>query len=142
MVNDDGQRLQTIPVSAIRMEEGAEDLMRLPEAQPYMRLAEAAVAGRDKGPALREIFELPLEKRYLWRVVSALKWAFVDLDDLSIEADMETLSREDLEKVASLVRLRPMQFCFFLSALFGSEKMEQIMTEAIERAKKSGTSAT
>jgi len=35
-----------------------------------------------------------------------------------------------------------MQFCFFLSALFDSEKMEQIVTEAIERAKKSGTATT
>ena len=97
------------------------------------------VTGRDTGPALREIPALPLEKRYLWRVVSALKWAFVDLEDLNIEADTETLPLEDLKKVVRLVRLRPMQFCLFLSALLGSEKMEQIMTEAIEQAKKGGT---
>jgi len=97
------------------------------------------VAGRDTGPALREISLLPLEKRYLWRAVSALRWAFVDLEDLYIEADTETLPPEDLKKVVSLVRLRPMQFCLFLSALFGPEKMEQIMTEAIEQARNGGT---
>jgi len=32
-----------------------------------------------------------------------------------------------------------MQFCLFLSALFGPEKMEQIMTEAIEQARNGGT---
>jgi len=139
MINDDRESAVTIPVSAISLEQGAEELLRSPEAQPYRRLAEAVVTGRDTGPALREISALPLEKRYLWRVVSALKWAFVDLEDLNIEADTETLPLEDLKKVVSLVRLRPMQFCLFLSALVGPKKMEQIMTEAIEQAKKGGT---
>jgi hypothetical protein len=139
MINDDRESPVTISASAISVEQGADELLRSPEGQPYRRLAEAVVTGRDTGPALREISALPLEKRYLWRVVSALKWAFVDLEDLNIEADTETLPLEDLKKVVSLVRLRPMQFCLFLSALVGPEKMEQIMTEAIEQAKKGGT---
>lgn len=93
------------------------------------------VAGKDTQPALQEISALPLEKQYLWRVVSALKWAFVDLDDVSIEADRDTLSREDLDKVVELVRRRPSQFCIFLCALLGVDGMEQIMTEAIALAK-------
>jgi hypothetical protein len=139
MIEDDKQRPERIPVSTIRMEEGAEELLKSPEAQPYMRLAEAVVAGRDAKPALHEISKLPLEKRYLWRVVSALKWGFVDLDDLSIVADRETLSREDFARIVSLVRLRPLQFCIFLTALLGSDGMEQTMTEAIGQAKKGPT---
>ena len=138
MIEDDHRRPEVIPVSAIRTEEGAQELLRSPEAQPYIRLAQAVVAGKDTEPALQEISALPLEKRYLWRVVSALKWAFVDIDDVSIEADRDTLSREDLEKVVGLVRRRPTQFCIFLSALLGADAMEQIMTEAIALAKHRG----
>ena len=135
MIKDDRRRPETIPLSAIRREEGAEELLKSQEAQPYMRLAKAVAAGRDAKPALQEISQLPLEKRYLWRVVSALKWAFVDLEDLSIVADRDTLSREDLEKVVNLIRKRPLQFCMFLTALLGPAAMEQIMTEAIGQAK-------
>jgi len=122
MINDDRESPVPVPVSTILVQQEAEELLRSPEAQSYRRLAEAVVAGRDTGPALREISLLPLEKRYLWRAVSALRWAFVDLEDLYIEADTETLPPEDLKKVVSLVRLRPMQFCLFLSALFGPSR--------------------
>ncbi len=41
---------------------------------------------------------LPLEKRYAWRVASALKWAFADFENLNVVADRRTLSQEDLNK--------------------------------------------
>jgi hypothetical protein len=31
--------------------------------------------------ALEVVRDLPLEKRYTWRVFSALKWAFADFED-------------------------------------------------------------
>ena len=83
------------------------------------------VAGRDAKPALQDISQLPLEKRYPWRVVSALKWALVDLEDLSV-ADRDTLSHEDLEKVVNLIRKRPLQFGMLLTGLLGPAAMEQI----------------
>ena len=91
---------------------------------------------RGKGVGSPDICELPLERRYLWRVKTALRWAFGDFDDLSIVADKETLSREELKKVLDLLQMRPWQFCVLLSALFGSDKMEQIMIKAVEDAKK------
>ena len=129
------QRAEEIPLSAIRMEEGAEELLKSPEAQSYIRLAVAIQARQDPKPALLEISQMPLEKRYLWRVVSALKWAFADFDDLSAAVDCKTLSREDLDKIESLLQKRPLQFCLLLKALYGSEKMERIMSNAIEEAK-------
>lgn len=123
-------------VDTIRMEEGAEELLESPDAQPYLQLAVAVSAKRDPKPALEEISRLPLEKRYLWRIVSALKWAFVDLDTFNIAVDRRTLPREDLSKVVDLVRVRPVQFCLFLKAFLGAENMERIMTEAIEQAKR------
>ena len=81
---------------------------------------------------------MPLEKRYIWRVASALKWAFADLETVKIAVDRKTLSPEDLGKVVQLLRLRPIQFCIFLKALLGIEVMERVMNEAIAGAKQEG----
>lgn len=87
---------------------------------------------------MREIAQLPLEKRYVWRVASALKWAFADFDDVNVAVDRETLSAEDLGKVVELLKLRPIQFCLFLKALVGAENMERLVNQGIAHAKQGG----
>jgi hypothetical protein len=77
-----------------------------------------------------------LEKRYVWRIASALKWGFADLESVSIEVDRQTLSPEDLRRLAELLRLRPAQFCIFLKTLFGAEAMERLMLDGIEAARR------
>ena len=84
------------------------------------------------------IAAMPLEKRYVWRVASALKWAFADLETVSVNVDRETLPKEDLKKLIELLRLRPMQLCIFLKALLGEEAMERMMKDGIEGAKREG----
>jgi hypothetical protein len=135
MNEDQKLRRETIRISDIKMEDGARELLDSPDAQPYIRLAVALAADRDLEPALQDISQLPLDKRYLWRVVSALKWAFVDLDDLSVVVDRKTLSPEDLKKIEELLEKRPLQFCLFMKALYGSDKMERIMNAAVGQAK-------
>ena len=71
----------------------------------------------------------------MWRVASALKWGFADFDDLGVDADRQTLSTDDFAKVMDLLKLRPMQFCMFLKALVGVQKMQRMMVEAIGVAK-------
>jgi hypothetical protein len=93
-----------------------------------MNLALAVMGHKDVGPAIEEITALPLEKRYTWRVASALKWALADFENLNVVADRRTLSQEDLDKLVDLLRVRPLQFCLFLAALFGEEQMERLMT--------------
>jgi hypothetical protein len=124
----------------LRSEEGAEELMSPPEMQPYLHLGEAAMLGRDIDPAMQEIADLPLKKRYVWRVASSLKSGFADFDDLSVMADWETLSEEDSAKVIELLRLRPIQFCIFLKALFGAEEMERLLLHGIAVAKEQANS--
>jgi len=85
-----------------------------------------------------KIAALPLEKCYIWRVASALKWGFADFDSVYVPVDRETLSAEDLGKVVDLLRFRPMQLCMFLKALLGTEVMERIMAEAVAAAKQEG----
>ena len=96
----------------------------------------AGLQNRDTTPQVGEITALPLEKRYIWRIASALKWAFADFDNVYVGVDRETLSEDDLKKLIDLLRLRPMQLCMFLKALLGEEAMERMMAEAIAVAKR------
>ena len=70
-----------------------------------------------------------------WRVASALKWAFADFENLNVVADRRRLGQEDLDKLVDLLKHRPLQFCLFLSALFGEEQMEKLMTSSIQQVK-------
>jgi hypothetical protein len=127
---------KSISLKDLITEDGAHELATSPDMQPYLRLIKAGLQDRDTNPHLEEIAALPLEKRYVWRVASALKWAFADLETVSVAVDRQTLSKEDLGKVVELLRLRPMQLCIFLKALVGEEAMERLMSEAIAVAKR------
>jgi len=129
---------RVVAASSLKVEEGAHELLNSPDMQPYARFLEAVVLGSGVKEALEGIARLPLEKRYVWRVASALKWAFADCDTENVNADKATLSAEGLAKVLDLVKLRPIQFCMFLKALVGAEKMERVMMKAIAVAKQQG----
>lgn len=133
MADDD--EIERIPIHQLRQEPGAHELATSPEMEPYLRLIMAEMQGSDATPELEAIRQLPLEKRYVWRVTSALKWAFADLESESVDADKETLTPEDFAKVRELLKLRPMQFAIFLRAMFGAEEMQRMMVEAIKVAK-------
>jgi hypothetical protein len=59
---------------------GAEELASSAEMRPYIEFAMAVMKGADPTPELEAIRQLPLEKRYVWRIVSALRWGFADFD--------------------------------------------------------------
>jgi hypothetical protein len=126
---------EPIPIKDLISEDGAHELATSETMQPYLRLLKAGLQNKDTTPQIGEITALPLEKRYIWRIVSALKWAFADFDNVYVAVDRETLSEEDLGKVLELLRFRPMQLCLFLKALIGLEEMERLMTSAIAVAK-------
>lgn len=79
--------------------------------EPYIEFGKAVMTNADTTAELETIRQLPLERRYVWRVASALKWAFADLDYLSVDADRMTLTTEDATKLVDLLRYRPVQFC-------------------------------
>jgi hypothetical protein len=132
-MSDDGPK--RIPISELVSEDGAHELATSPDMQPYLQLIMAELQGNDPAPLLSAITELPLEKRYVWRVASALKWAFADLETDHIAADRQTISPEDRTRLAELLMHRPVQFCIFLSALFGEKQMELLMISAIKDAR-------
>src|ERR1035437_2045979 len=104
----------------------------------YLEFIKAVMQDHDPSPELEAIRQLPLEKRYVWRVAWAPKRAFADFDDLSVSADKETLTPEDFSRVMDILKLRPMQFCIFLKTLVGAEEMQPIMVEAIKVARQQG----
>ncbi len=127
--------IKQIPIRDLKVDPTAEDLMDSPAMQPYMNLALAVMGHKDVTPAIEEITALPLDKRYTWRVASALKWAFADFENLSVVADRRTLCQEDLDKLVDLVRVRPIQFCMFLAALFGEKRMEELISASVQQVK-------
>jgi len=129
------EKPKLIPIKDLISEDGAHELASSPDMQPYLRLIKAGMQNQDMTPNMVEIAALPLEKRYTWRVASALKWACADLETVNVAVDRKTLSQEDLGKVVELLRLRPMQFCMFLKVLLGEETMELMMVEAVALAK-------
>src|ERR1700689_1281551 len=96
---------KSIPLKDLVSEDGAHELAPSPAMQPSLRFIKAGLQDRDTTPHMEEIAAIPLEKRYVWRVASALKWAFADLETVSVNVDRETLSKEDLKKLIELRRL-------------------------------------
>lgn len=131
-------KYKVVEASSLKMEDGAKELLSAPEMQPYSRYIEAAMSGGDVDPSVREIAALPLEKRYVWRVASALKWGFADFEDWNVVVDRKTLQPDDFDKLMKLLRFRPIQLCMFLNALVGTDEMERLMNHAISVAKQEG----
>jgi hypothetical protein len=131
------ERITSLPISEIHSEDGAQDPVRSERMKPYLALLKAQMSEQDTEPYLAALAALPLEERYVWRVVSALKWAFCDLDTENAIADVRTLSEEDLKKVVEPISLRAIQFCLFVGALLGEDATERIMQHALRCAKES-----
>ena len=135
-------KISRVPISEIHSEDGAQELVRSEKMKPYLALLRAQMSGQDTEPYLVALAALPLEERYVWRVVSALKWAFCDLDTETAIADLHTLSEADLKKVVEPLSLRAIQFCMFVNALLGEEPTERIMQHALRCAKESSGPAS
>jgi hypothetical protein len=129
----DGE-IKNVPINDLKTEPGSDELVRSEKMKPYLALLGAHMKGQDTEPYLAALAALPLEERYVWRVISALKWGFCDLDTQSASADVYTLSEKDTETVTELLPVRAIQFCLFVRALLGQEAMNQIMQNALKLA--------
>jgi len=135
-------KISRVPISEIHSEDGAQDLVRSERMRPYLAFLKAQMSGEDTEPYLAALGALPLEERYVWRVMSALKWAFCDLDTENAIADLHTLSEDDLKKVLEPLSVRAIQFCLFVNALIGEDATERIMQHALKCAKESSALAS
>lgn len=132
------EKPKTMRIKDLRQEEGASELSSSPNMEPYLKYIMAAMQGADVQPHLEALSKLPLEKRYVWRVASAMKWGFADFDSEPVAADRDTMNAEDFAKVVDLLKFRPIQFCVFLKGLLGAEEMKNTMLKAISVAGRMG----
>jgi hypothetical protein len=129
-------RMQAKDVLAMS-EEGAHELASSPDMRPYLDLHVGLIKDvKDLSAFTDKIINLPLEKRYVWRIASALKWAFADFDSATVHFDMVAFSAperaEDLKRFMELIQFRPYQFYLFLVAVYGQEKAKEILLAAME----------
>ena len=128
---------ESIPISSIRVEDGANELVRSEKMRSYLELLKAQIGGQDTAPFVEALAALPLEDRYSWRVTSALKWAFCDLETENLIADIETLSGADIKKLIEPLQMRALQFSIFLLTILGEEAGEHLILQALKGAKAS-----
>jgi hypothetical protein len=128
---------ESIPISSIRVEDGADELVRSEKMRPYLELLEAQIGGQDTAPFVEALAALPLEDRYSWRVTSALKWAFCNLETENLIADLETLSGADVKKLIEPLQMRALQFSIFLLTILGEGAGEHLILQALKGAKAS-----
>ena len=132
------KRIEKIPVGQIRLDPYGEQLAQK-YMKPYIDFMTAKLKGNEKeiDAALERIKALPMDKRYLFRILEALNWGFADFDASSVLLDLKTLPKDELEKlmVNGNLEFRVKQFCIFLCCLVGAENMEKIMTNAVSIAR-------
>jgi hypothetical protein len=66
--------------------------------------------------ALQVVRDLPLQKRYTWRVFSALKWAFADFDDEYVKLDLLHIPEPTRSEMIKELELRFQQLQMLLQA--------------------------
>ena len=128
---------ESLPISSIRVEDGSQELVRSEKMKPYLGLLKAQISGQDTAPFVEALSALPLEDRYSWRVTSALKWAFCDLETENLIADLDTLSAADVKKLIEPLQMRTLQFSIFLLTMLGEEAGEHLILQALNGAKAS-----
>lgn len=56
----------SIPISSIRVEDGANELVRSEKMKPYLELLKAEISGQDTTPFVEALAALPREDRRAW----------------------------------------------------------------------------
>jgi hypothetical protein len=81
---------QKVSLKDIRTDPLAHELATSEGTQPYLDCLIKAYRNNAVGleAALQVVRDLPLEKRYTWRVFPALKWAFADFEDEYVALDL------------------------------------------------------
>lgn len=102
---------EKIPVSEIAIDPLAQELVRSEQSRPYTDYFTKAYSNDAAGveSTLRTLRDLPLEKRYTWRVFSALKWAFADFDDECVKLDLPHIREKTRTEIVKELQIRFLQ---------------------------------
>ena len=82
--------MHSVRLRGVKVDPLAHELATSEGNRPYLDCLIKAYRNNGVGPeaALQVVQDLPLEKRYTWRVFSALKWAFADFEDEYVALDL------------------------------------------------------
>lgn len=110
---------EMIPLKEIAIDPLAQELVRSEQARPYTDYFMKAYSNDAAGveSALQVLGDLPLEKRYTWRVFSALKWAFADFDDECVKLDLPHIPETTRTEMLKALRIRFLQLEMLLNVL-------------------------
>ncbi len=140
-------KYKQVRLNEIKVDPYAKALSRSDQMKPYIECYRA-IYGKDETAleiAREKVGALPLEKRYIWRILEALNWGFSDFDDETVRLDLKCLSDADRQKLNTVLQevlsIRAAQLCLFLQVLVGTGTMKKLMEEAIEVALSHGMSA-
>ena len=107
-----------IPLNEIKIDPLAQELVRSEQSRPYMDYWLKAYSNDAAGveTALEVLRDLPLEKRYTWRVFSALTWALADFDDECVKLDLPHIPEAKRAEMLKEFRIRFLQLEMLLKA--------------------------
>ena len=102
---------EKIPLNEIKIDPLAQELVRSEQSRPYTDYFMKAYSNDAAGveTALQLLRDLPLEKRYTWRVISALKWGFADFDDECVKLDLPHIPETTRAEMTKELQIRFLQ---------------------------------
>ena len=102
---------EKISVNEIAIDPVAQELVRSEQARPYTDYFMKAFSNDAAGveAALQVLRDLPLEKRYTWRVFSALKWGLADFDDECAKLDLPYIPETTRAEMVKELQIRFLQ---------------------------------
>jgi hypothetical protein len=111
-----------VPLKEIKTDPLAHELATSEGMKPYLHCLIKAHRNNGAGleAALRVIRDLPPEKRYTWRVLSALKWAFADFEDEYVALDLTHIPEPTRSEMTKELERRLLQLRMLLQ-IFRSE---------------------
>lgn len=134
-------RFTHIPAANLNPDPEGRGLLDAAEMQVYDRVLMAAMADRkaEFSAAVRDLRALPLESRYLWRIISALGFVFGDFDSACVRIDLQTLPDKETDRLCQLTRERGIQFLIWLREMLGQTGAQELLAQFMDsEASKAG----
>ena len=108
--------MHRVSLRGIKVDPLAHELAISEGTRPYLDclIKEYRNDGAGFEAALQVVRQLPLEKRYTWRVFSALKWAFADFEDEYVALDLPHIPEPMRAEMTKELELRFLQLQILL----------------------------
>jgi hypothetical protein len=110
--------MHNVSLRGVKVDPLAHELATSEGMQPYLDCMIKAYRNNAVGldAAFQVVRDLPLERRYTWRVFSALKWAFADFEDEYVALDLPHIPEATRSDMTKELELRFQQLQMLLQA--------------------------